>query len=92
MTRILFDLLFLLCVAFLPWWAVLIVGAVGLSVFSSFYEMLIAGIIIDSLYAPAGARPYGIQCVASAVAAILFVSAEVLKRRLRFYAKGNLRL
>ncbi len=84
MQRIFFDIFFFLCIAFLPWWLVLFVGAVGVFIFHSFYEILFAGIVIDSLYAPATEYRTGFLCVATLVAILIFIAIELLKRRLRF--------
>jgi len=48
--RIIFSLLFIYSVFILPWWLVLVLG-LGLSFyFQNFYEFIVVGLILDSLY------------------------------------------
>lgn len=48
--RIIFSLVFLLSVFILPWWLVIILGLVLVFYFNNYYEFIIAGLILDSLY------------------------------------------
>jgi len=48
--RIACSLVFLFLVFILPWWLVIILGLVLVFYFNNFYEFIVAGLILDSLY------------------------------------------
>ena len=87
MRRILADIFLLISVFIFPWWLVLFLGALGLFLFRSFYEMLFLGVIIDSFYNAPIAPFHGFQFVAMLLSVFLFVTAQTLKRHMRFYGK-----
>ncbi len=87
MRRIFADILLLISLFLFPWWAAMLFGVAGLFIFSSFYEILFLGIGIDSLYNAPIAPFHHFQFVITLLAVFLFVIAETLKRRLRFYGR-----
>jgi hypothetical protein len=87
MKRILIDILLVLSAFIFPWWLALLGAALAVFYFSGYYEILILGIIMDSLYNAPIARFHHVEFVVTLLALFLFVIAEVLKRRLRLY--GN---
>ena len=50
LVRILSYWLMFLTALFLPWWGMLAVGALGLILFSNFFEIIFAGFWFDLLY------------------------------------------
>lgn len=48
--RIVISLLFLFSVFIIPWWLVIVVGLVLVFYCKNFYEFIVAGLILDSLY------------------------------------------
>lgn len=90
--RIIFDIFFFFCMAFLPWWAAIALGLLGLIILPSFYEILLAGILIDSLYTPSSEHPLAVECIVSVIAIIAFIVIELMKRRLRCYTNGTLQV
>lgn len=48
--RIFISLIFLISSFILPWWLVIILGLILAFYFNNFYEFIIAGLILDSLY------------------------------------------
>jgi len=48
--RIACSLVFLFLAFVLPWWLVIILGLVLIFYFNNFYEFIVAGLILDSLY------------------------------------------
>lgn len=48
--RIILSLVFLLFAFILPWWLVIIFGLILVFYFNNFYEFILAGLILDSLY------------------------------------------
>lgn len=72
-------------VLFLPWWATAALAAAFIFAFDLYYEAVIAGFLMDSLYfAPLG-RFRGAGFVATAAATALFLVALYAKGRLRYY-------
>jgi hypothetical protein len=87
MPRILADIVLLVSVFIFPWWFVLMLGTVMLFIFPDFYEILFLGIVLDSLYNAPIARYHHVEFVVTLITVFLFILAEVLKRRLRFYSR-----
>jgi hypothetical protein len=85
MKRILVDIFLFLAIFIFPWWLVVVFGVLALLAFSSFYEIVILGIVIDSLYNAAITRYHHIEFVVTIGAIFLFIVVEVLKRHLKFY-------
>jgi len=48
--RILISLIFLYCAFILPWWLIIILGLALVFYFNNYYEFIVAGLILDSLY------------------------------------------
>jgi hypothetical protein len=87
MPRIFVDILLILSLFIFPWWLVLILATIALFIFPAFYEILFLGVLMDSLYNAPIARFHQVEFVVTLVTAFLFVIAEILKRRLRFYTQ-----
>lgn len=52
MKRVIFDCLAILCLFLMPWWVVGIIALLGLFYFKSFYEFILIGFSIVSIYKP----------------------------------------
>ncbi|MFA7315364.1 MAG: hypothetical protein WC059_00990 [Candidatus Paceibacterota bacterium] len=50
MKRVLFDFLLFLSVFLFPWWVTLILVCIGLFLFPTFYEFLIASVVMYALF------------------------------------------
>ncbi len=48
--RIILSLVFLLSAFILPWWLVIVFGLILVFYFNNFYEFILAGLILDTLY------------------------------------------
>jgi len=48
--RIFLDSILFLSIFFLPWWITLIIGGALVYFFDSFFEILIVGLVLDTLY------------------------------------------
>lgn len=48
--RIIFDLIILGAVLYLPWWVVLVLGLFGTFYWAPFYEIILIGVLVDILY------------------------------------------
>ena len=74
--RIAADILTIALVAYSPIWAVLLASIAFAWIFAPYYEIIVVGLIMDSLY---GLHSfYGII-----MALVIFVIIEVMKRRTR---------
>lgn len=58
--RVLFDLLILVSIIYLPWWTMLLFVACGAFVFDFYVEALAFGIIFDLMYGTIDSSMYGI--------------------------------
>ncbi len=79
--RILFDLALIGAIFYTPWWAVVIFAFVGAFLFPYYYEIIVAGILVDLLYGTLVHPTRGI--LGLIVAIILFVVARRLRRAVR---------
>jgi hypothetical protein len=83
-TRIIFDVC-LICIAFLaPWWGAAIMALIGLIIFDTFPEILILGIVLDSLYNAPISRFHSFQFVLTLTACFLFIAVKYAKSIIRF--------
>lgn len=79
------DLALLASVLWLPFWLTLILVLAGLFYFKNFYEAPAAGLLMDLLYGLPETRWGGWPLVSFTIGIIIFIGAELLKRRLKFY-------
>ncbi|MDO8590389.1 MAG: hypothetical protein Q7R65_00220, partial [bacterium] len=82
-TRIVLDIMLVLAVFALPLWLVCPAAIIFLFLFENFYEIIIVGIIIDSLYG-VPLRFFPIPVIYTASASFLFIARSFLKKHLRF--------
>ncbi len=64
--RLMFDGLLVLSVFLLPWWCVFVIGAV-LLLLSGSYEIILAGLLWDSLYGASNEIFFGIRYILTVV-------------------------
>jgi hypothetical protein len=57
---------------FFPWWVILLVAAVGAVMFDRYYEVVVAGVVLDLLYASAIPVFFDIPLVFTLGSLILF--------------------
>lgn len=79
--RIIFDLIVLASIFYVPWWIVAILAFVGAFYCTSYYEIFIFGLIIDILYGAKAVHLGGIYGIVSAL--IIFIAATYTKRAVR---------
>ncbi|HCB35135.1 MAG: hypothetical protein A2W52_04865 [Candidatus Taylorbacteria bacterium RIFCSPHIGHO2_02_49_25] len=84
--RIITDALLIAAVFILPWWAVLLSGAIFFFLFEYFLEMLFAALLLDLLYGVPLSRYGGFAFVVSLISVSLYIVLSALKRRMRWYA------
>ena len=83
--RIATDIFLVLMMFMAPWWITMLLAVVGLFVFRNFFEIIIIGIMLDSLYNASVARYYNVQFLMTYMAIVLFVATSFIKPRLRYF-------
>ena len=83
-TRILIDILLLFGIFMAPFWLTFLGALICLFVFENFYEIIIMGIIFDSLYG-IPIRFISLPAIYTLSASILFIARAFLKKHLKFY-------
>jgi hypothetical protein len=86
MSRIVIDILLFLALFMVPWWFVLVLAGIAVLYFDSFFEIIFLGFAIDSLYNASIPQYYAVEFVVTIIAMILFLTIEIVKRRLRWYS------
>lgn len=85
MKRVIFDIILILSVFIMPWWVSALLALGGIFVFKQFYEFIIAGIIMYSLYAiPEGNRmssPFWFSLSIS----LIYIIVQFSKRHIILY-------
>lgn len=66
----------------MPWWLFSILCLVAVFYFNDYYEVLVAGLLIDSLY---NTSPHFWGFAWSISAVVIFLVSFSLKKRLKFY-------
>jgi hypothetical protein len=83
--RIICDVVLVIAAFTAPWWVAIFLGIILLFVFNTYYELIVFGFIIDTLYNAPVARFYHFQFMLTCAAIIfVFISIQV-KARLRWY-------
>jgi hypothetical protein len=83
--RILIDILLLISVFIFPWWIVLLAAVFCVFAFKSFYEIVILGLVIDSLYNAPVARWHGVEVITTLIALALLAIISFTKTKLRYF-------
>lgn len=79
--RLFFDLVLLGAVFYTPWWFVAIIAFFGVLFFSSFYEIIVFGALIDFLYGARTLSAMGTMGLLGAV--VIFALATYVKKIVR---------
>lgn len=80
--RIIFDIILLIALFFVPtWWVLLGLGLVGVFLFSSFYEFIALGFMVDILYETGGVLGFGVTGFLAAF--FCFFVFEKIRREVR---------
>jgi hypothetical protein len=80
--RVIFSTLFILSPFLLPWWLVIIIGLFLTFYFKNFYEFILSGLILDSLYGKIISIEnfYFIFTLITAIATLLMIRFKKLLR------------
>ena len=81
--RLVFGIVLVLSGLFYPWWVILWVAIIGALLFDTYYEALIAGVVLDLLYASPAAYIFDIP--------LLFTVGGIMVFGLNVFSKKYLR-
>lgn len=84
--RVILDLALLGVLFFLPWYCGVILAAILLVTFKHYWEVIIAGLILDALYSLSGVNIYTHFGLFTVIFSALFAVSEIIKPKLRFYS------
>ncbi len=85
--RIVFDVVILLSIFLTPWWVTLPLFIFGLFVFDNFYEFIIYGIIMYSMYSPDGGRIISSEIFYPIIILGFYFFVDLLKNYIILYKK-----
>ncbi|MES2930169.1 MAG: hypothetical protein V4665_00070 [Patescibacteria group bacterium] len=86
MKRIIFDIAILLCVFIFPWWVAVILGILGLFLFSHFYEFIAVCVALYALYAvPSSPHILASPLWFSAIVIFTYLGIQSLHRYIILY-------
>ena len=74
-----------LSVFLLPWWITVLLAVAGVLLIHNFYEVVIAGVLIDLLYGTSTAFFFDFSAVFTVSALLLVFLGERFKKNVRFY-------
>ena len=81
MRRLVFNILIILSILFMPWWIGAIVAILGCSFVDRFYEVIVYGILADAFYGTKFGY-HGFQYMATLSAVVIFAAVSTIKKRL----------
>jgi hypothetical protein len=81
--RIFFNIILFLSVFFLPWWISILLGLIFVFIFSEYYEIIVLGLLLDSLYSETGSFKSALFTLA---AVVVFIVAFEIRKRMRIYS------
>lgn len=81
--RIIFSVVLFLSIFLFPWWVVIALSVFGIFAFKSFYEALIVGIFMDTLYGGTDGR-FLSEHIMTIGLSIVFLASFVLKENFSF--------
>lgn len=85
--RIILDILLAASIFFAPIWVTLILAVTAFFLFNNFYELIIAGLLVDLMYGAPEARYGGFLFVTFISSIVLFFILTITKKRLLIFAK-----
>ncbi len=83
--RIIIDCILILSAFFVPWWIPMLGGLIAIVFFNSYYEIVVLGVILDSLYNASIPRFYQFQFVLTLTSILAVFCIGAIKERLRFH-------
>jgi len=84
--RIVLDILFFLSVLILPWWISGLFALFLIFYMKSFYEAVLAGFMLDTLYGTPTQAFFGLQFILTVSSLALVIAVSNLKKILWYYS------
>ncbi len=84
--RTLFDVVLVIGIFTLPWYATVILSIIGVFLFESFYEYLVINTVVYALYGGAGLGVFSDPLVYAIIIIGLFIGITELRRSVIFYS------
>ncbi len=85
MKRGIFDVIFFMSLFIFPWWLGVLLAFIGIFIFKDFYEFIISGIIIYSLYIIPGNNLITSLISFFTITVVLYISIQILRRKIILY-------
>jgi hypothetical protein len=85
MLRFIVDSIIIVSAFLFPWWVAMIFALIAVFYFTSYYEIVVLGIIIDSLYNASVPHFLGFHYMLTLVSIIVLFISMYIRERLRFY-------
>lgn len=82
-TRIITDIVLLLCVFFAPWWITLLLGSVAAFFFRSFIEIIIVGLLLDLLFGAPGVGTFSLPIIHTIITLVIYGVSVFIRARVR---------
>ncbi len=87
MKRVIFDIVLFISVFVFPWWISIPLAFVGIFVYKNFYEFIVSGVIIYSLFATPGGRIISSPIFFSLVIIFLYTIIQFIRSNIILYKK-----
>lgn len=84
MKRILYDILILFGLVFLPWWVTIFLCILGVFLFDYFYEGIFAPLLMYGLYGVGSSGIFASQIYLPIILIIIFLTLQFLKKQFLF--------
>ncbi len=85
--RVMYSVVLLFSVLFLPYWFSLLLALVGVFYFDLYFEALALLFIADTLYGAKELRYFGFTFVTFLLGGVFLALSEFMKNKLKFYHK-----
>ncbi len=85
--RIIYSVVLLISILFMPFWLSVILGSLGMIYFSFFFEAIALFFLSDLLYGVRETRLYNIVFISLIGSIIILCIIEILKKKIKFYHK-----
>ena len=83
--RIIFDSILFISLFIAPWWASFMLAFAGIFFFTNFYEIILAGLIMDIVYGAGSSGVFDVPFISTLAGVLLFTGGSFVKKRLVFY-------
>lgn len=83
--RIITNIVIVISILFLPWWATVLLVCAGILLFPHFYEAIIAGVLMDVLYGVSMVSFSGFVAVFTVIFSLGYLLGERFKKNVRLY-------